>query len=310
MKWAQVLTLLVFVVGVVSVATIAERSSNPASTHSSRDPGEMGTLAFYLLMERYTEVERTETTIERLEPGTLLLIYPVRPLAPEEKEYVLTWVKEGNRLVIFSESPDIVRDVGMDISPTQGRVSSIRPRDHWSTRDVGSLWVNYRESIKAEGATVILADNDNILAAELPYGLGEIVVITATSLVENIFINHSDNEIFLVRLSLSQKVYFDEYHLYRVNQSRGITLSKLKTAFTSRYSSFFIQLIIVITVFMVSYGKRFGNPRPRPSRGVQSSQLVISAAELYYRAQKEEILDLIEGQHPPIHRYKNVTTKP
>ncbi|MGC1122678.1 MAG: DUF4350 domain-containing protein [Candidatus Methanofastidiosia archaeon] len=310
MKLAQLFILIVFVVGIVSVATIAERSSTPVTAHSSKDPGEMGTLAFYLLMEKYTHVERIENTIERLDPGTLLLMYPARPLAPEEKEYVLSWVKEGNRLIIFSESPEIVKDLGASISSTQKKLVSITPNDHWSTTEVAMVSVIYQYHINTSRATVILADDDNILAAEVPYGSGELVVITATSLVENIFIDHLDNEIFLVRLSLSQNVYFDEYHLHQIEQSQGITLSKLKSTFSSKYSSFFVQLVIVITVFMVSYGKRFGKPRPPLTRGVQSSQLVTSAAELYYRAQKEEILDLIKAQSPPIHTYKNSDTKP
>ncbi|MBU7015148.1 MAG: hypothetical protein HXS52_03495 [Theionarchaea archaeon] len=308
MKWAHVLTLVVFVVGVVSVAVIAEQVNLPPA-HSSKDAEEMGTLAFYLLMEKYTEVERIKDTIEALDPGSLLLIYPVRPLAPEEKEHVLTWVKEGNRLIIFTESPEIAEDFGVNITPAEDGLASITPNDHWSTRDVHMVRVRYQQSIDTD-VNIILADAENVLAAEIPYGLGEIVVITCTSLVENYSIDRADNEIFLVRLSLSEKVYFDEYHLYLIDQSTGMTLSKIKTAFSSRYSSFFIQLIITITIFMVSYGKRFGKARPSVTRGVQSSQLVTSAAELYYRARKKEILDLIEAHSPLIHSNKNSDIKP
>jgi hypothetical protein len=299
MKWAQGFILIVFVVGIVSVSIIAERSSIPVTAHSSKNSGEVGTLAFYLLMEKYTNVERIENNIEKLDPGTLLLIYPVRSLSPKEKEYVLTWVKEGNRLILFSESPAIVKDFGVSISSTQRKQAFVTPTDHWSTADVALVKVDYEYYINMTRANTILAFGDNILAAELPYGSGEIIVITATSLVENVSIGSLDNGIFLVRLSLSQNVYFDEYYLHQIEESQGITLGKLKSTFSSRYSSFFIQLVIVITVFMVSYGKRFGKPRPRLTRGVQSSQLVTSAAELYYRAQKEEILDLIRAQSPP-----------
>jgi hypothetical protein len=310
MKWAQGLVLIVFVVGIVAVSIIAERSSVPVSAHSSRNSGEMGTLAFYMLMEKYTNVERVESTIKTLNPGTLLLIYPIRPLSPEEKEYVLTWVKEGNRLVLFSESRAIVKDFAVNISETQKKQVFVTPSDHWSTEDVALVKVNYEYYIDMIRATTILAFDDNVLAAELPYGSGKIIVITATSLVENVSIGSLDNGIFLVRLSLSQTVYFDEYHLHQIEQSQGITLNKVTSTFSSKYSSFFIQLVIVITVFMVSYGKRFGKPRPPLIKGVQSSQLVTSAAELYYRAQKREILDLVKPQSPRFHTYKNSDTNP
>jgi hypothetical protein len=310
MKWAQAFIITVFVVGIVSVSIIAERSSLPVTAHSSKNSGEMGTLAFYMLMEKYTNVERIENNIEKLDPGTLLLLYPVRPLSPEEKEYVLTWVKEGNRLILFSESPAIVKDFGVSISSTQRKQAFVIPAHHWSTEDVALVKVDYEYYINMTRANTILAFDDSVLAAELPCGSGEIIVITATSLVENASVGSLDNGIFLVRLSLSQNVYFDEYHLYQVEQSQGVTLNKLKSIFSSGYSSFFIQLVIVITVFMVSYGKRFGKPRPPLTRGVQSSQLVTSAAELYYRAQRREILDLVKPQSPGFHRYKNSDTKP
>ncbi|MBU7048504.1 MAG: DUF4350 domain-containing protein [Theionarchaea archaeon] len=290
----QVLVVILLMVGLLAVASIAQSSFPEKTPHSSRNREPPGSLAFYLLMEKYTRVERLNTTLGNLENGTLIIISPVRPLAPEELEYLFGWVEEGNRVVVFSDDSTLVQQFGATLSPTEWDSVILTPlRDHWSTRNVAAIRISYSSFFSSYEGDALFADEGNPVIIEIKKGQGEIFLISDTAIVWNISIDTLDNEVFLVQLSYSGKVYFDEYHLYKGREDRGITWERLKSPFYSLYSSFFIQLLLAIALFLVAYGMRFGTARPVTPKAVQSSELIVSAADLYYKAGKKEILEVI-----------------
>jgi hypothetical protein len=290
----QALVVILLMVGLLAAAFVGQSFFPEKTPHSSRSREPPGSLAFYLLMEKYTRVERLNTTLGNLEQGTLVIIGPARPLAPEELEYLFGWVEEGNRVVVFSDDLTFMQQFGATLSSTEWDSVILTPlRDHWSTRNVVVIRISYSSFFSSYEGDALFADEENPVIIEIKKGTGEIFLISDTSLVWNKSIDTLDNEVFLVQLSYSGTIYFDEYHLHKLREDRGITWESLKSPFSSRYSSFFIQLLLASALFLVAYGMRFGTARPVTPRAVQSSELVVSAADLYYKAGKKEILKVI-----------------
>ena len=287
--------VILLMAGLLTAAFIGPSSFPENPPHSSRSREPLGSLAFYLLMEKYTTVERLDTSLGDLEAGTLLMIGPVRLLAPEELEYLFEWVEEGNKVVVFSDNLTFMQQFGATLSPTEWDSVILVPLvDHWSTRDVVLIEISYSSFFDSYEGDALFADEDRPVIIEIKRGTGEIFLISDTSLVWNKSVDTLGNEVFLVNLSYSSKVYFDEYHLYQPRGDTGITWESLKSPFSSPYSSFFIQLFLAIALFLVVYGMRFGTARPVPPKRVQSSELVVSAADLYYKARKKDVLKVID----------------
>jgi hypothetical protein len=276
---------------------IGEQYTPQRGNHSSRDPEPSGTLAFYLLMETYTTVERLERSPRHLDAGTLILVEPVRVPTEEEMDYVLQWVGEGNRLLIFGADQALIDYFNLQLTSCPPTFAIIHPHvPHWSSQHVHSLDLSYTQyfSMDEHQGTILFSDEQNPLIIEILEGKGEVFLFSTPSLLSNINIDSKDNEIFLVQLALSQKVYFDEYHLYTIKETKGISVENITMLFSSPYSLFFIQISLAIAFFFIAYGKRFGTPRPAASRHIQSSELVESAATLYLQAGKKDILQILE----------------
>ncbi|MBU7016871.1 MAG: DUF4350 domain-containing protein [Theionarchaea archaeon] len=292
------LVVILLMVGLLVAAFIGQSFSPEKTQHSSKSREPPGSLAFYLLMEKYTTVQRLNTILGNLEQGTLVIIGPARPLAPEELQYLCEWVEEGSRVVVFSDDPTFMQQLGATLSSTEWDSVILAPlRDHWSTKNVVIIRISYSSFFSSYEGDALFSDEENPVIIEIKKGQGEIFLISDTSLVWNTSIDTLDNEVFLVQLIYSDKVYFDEYHLYKGREDRGITWERLKSPFYSLYSSFFIQLLLAIALFLVAYGIRFGTARPVTPKAVQSSELVVSAADLYYKAGKKEILRVISRDH-------------
>lgn len=295
MKWQSPLFVIILVAGIVIIVSVGEIYTPQMNPHSSKNRDLEGTLALYLLLEKYTAVERVETSFENLGPGTLLMIGPVKTPSSQEMTSLLAWVQQGNRVVVFSDDPQVMQAFGANLSSPGDHVAVIPPsQEHWSTRNVRAIKLYYHRSFTSYEGDVLFADRNNPVVVAVTKGEGEIFLINDTSLAWNINILNEDNGIFLVQVSLADKVYFDEYHLYALKRERGITLEALKSVFVSGYSSFFIQLVMAVTLFLVAHGKRFGVLRPVRPPEVQSSELVFSAADLYHRAGKKEVLKILE----------------
>ncbi len=285
--------VFLFVTGIVVLLFIGEAYLPQVNPYSSSNRGPQGSLAFYLLLQEYTEVERITAPFENLGPGTLIMVAPLRVATPEEKWYIYEWVEEGNRLIVFSDSPQIMQSFGGGLSQVEDSLVFLTPeKDHWSTEHVKSIYVMYSQYFAFHQGDVLFADRGKPIVVEIKRGEGEIFLVTTTSLVWNVNIAEADNEIFLVQLSLADKVYFDEYHSYTRKEERGIHWKDLKSVF-SGHSTFFIQLTVAVALLLIGYGKRFGVPRPLLPREVQSSELVVSAADLYYKARRKEVLAMV-----------------
>jgi hypothetical protein len=297
MKWQSLLFVILLISGVLAAVSIGERYAPPQmSSYSSRNKEFEGCLAFYLLLQKYTEVERIDVPLNNLESGTLLIIHPVRPLLSEEIEYLYQWVGQGNRLVVFSDDPQVVESFQVPLSESEDTHAVLPPvRDHWSTRNVESVDISYARYFSSHEDCALFQDENKPVVIELEEGEGQIFLASVTSILWNSNVAKNDNEIFLVQLSLADKVYFDEYHLYHLKKEGGIGLESIRIIFSSRYSLFFIQIIMAIAFLFVVHGKRFGVARPVIPEAIQSSELVVSAADLHYRAGKKEILEVIES---------------
>jgi hypothetical protein len=285
--------VIILVVGIILVAYIGEMQE-PITEYSSRNKGSTGTLALYMLLEKYTNVNRVYTPLNNIPEGTLVVIEPVCTMNQKETEYVFQWVEKGNTLVVFSDNPGFMRTFGVELSSSGETHAALSPRySHASTENVQEIDVVYTHYFSYHNGEVLFAHDKKAVCIVISRGAGEIVLVSTPSLVQNTMISLNDNEIFLVYLLLSKTVSFDEYHL--TEPKGGLNTETLTGVFSSRYSTFFIQFILVIILFLVAYGNRFGSARPVPPPEIQSAELVELAADIYYKAGKKEVLHLQEG---------------
>ncbi|MGD2246975.1 MAG: DUF4350 domain-containing protein [Candidatus Methanofastidiosia archaeon] len=285
--------VIIVVIGIILVAYIGE-TQEPVPPYSSRNKGYTGTLALYMLLDKYTQVNRVYVPLNNIPEGTLVVIEPVCTMNQKETEYIFQWVEKGNTLVVFSDNPRIMRTFGVELSSSNNTYAVLSPEySHASTKNVQEISVLYTHYFSNHSGKVLFAHDKNPVCIVISRGAGEIVLVSTPSLVQNIMISAHDNEIFLVYLLLSETVSFDEYHL--TEPKGGLNIKTLTGVFSSRYSTFFIQFILVIILFLMAYGNRFGSARPVPPPDVQSAELVELAADIYYKAGKKEVLQLQEG---------------
>ncbi|MBU7044604.1 MAG: DUF4350 domain-containing protein [Theionarchaea archaeon] len=302
MKYQGLLTILLLTGVIIGLIFLGETYTPEPSTHSSTSAQPEGTLAYYLLLETYTAVERLDAPPRNLESGTLVMVEPIRIPTAEEMEYLLQWVEKGNRFLIFSHNQHLLNYFQMPLSSGPQKSVILRPHAvHWSSHQVDALSLTYTHYFNTHPSSgiVLFSDEGHPLIYEIHYGAGAVFLMSTSSLVQNKTIDSADNEIFLTQLALSEKVYFDEYHLYIVKEEKDVVWSTLPMLFSSSYSLAFIQIGVTIGLFFIAYGKRFGTPRPPPPRKVQSSELVESAATLYLRAGKKHILQIIDRKEEP-----------
>lgn len=132
------------------------------------------------------------------------------------------------------------------------------------------------------GAVPLLVDEKlgEAVAAVVPYGLGEVIVIGAPDLAMNKSLGRADNAQFWLSLlrsvSRTGTVRFDEFH-------HGFTSERSIADFAARYGLQFavIQLILGVCLW-ASALRRFGRPRP-PTEDVRvgSTDALFATSRLY-----------------------------
>lgn len=281
--------VILLVIGIILVAYIGEMHA-PVPEYSTRNKGDSGALALYMLLEKYTQVNRVYNPLTDIPDGTLVVIEPAYAMNHKEIEYIHQWVKKGNTLVVFSDNPHIMRTFDVTLSSTERTHAVLSPvKSHPSTEHAKKIKVTYTYYFNYHNGKELFTHGKKPICICISHGTGDIVLISAPSMVQNHSISEYDNEIFLVYLMLSDTVSFDEYHL--VKPKNGFNIKNITGIFSSRYSSFFIQFITAILLFLVISAKRLGSPRPVPPQEVQSSELVVQAADLYYKAGKKILGD-------------------
>lgn len=144
------------------------------------------------------------------------------------------------------------------------------------------------DSIALNAPFVHLANNQKVILADFPYGLGQIVYLTDPYIVSNAGISTVDNAQLAANIVASRDglIAFDEYH-----HGYGATENRLLEYFAGTPVLWIIGQIILFAVLILwSQSKRFARPLPavEPNR-LSKLEYVSAFAELQQRTKAYDL---------------------
>ncbi len=211
------------------------------------------------------------------------------PVNSSEREQLLEHVKAGHTLIYVpwghAENPLLKAiDVALWKADKALELRTLvpgQPTPH--TRGVERVETKVHAFLGLPpGAVPLLIDEKlgEAVAAIVPYGQGEVIVIGAPALAMNRSMTRTDNAQFWVSLlravSRTGPIGFDEFH-------HGFTSERSIADFASRYGLQFAVLQLILGVCLwASALRRFGRPRPPPQDvRVGSTDALFATSRLY-----------------------------
>ncbi len=310
--------LIVTVLGVVIAGSDRDRSEFYRPTTYSPGPG--GTKALYLMLEELgLPVTQFRLPFDRLgkQRGTLVTIEPdVVDFGKEETAQLKTWVKKGNRLLIFEggerkrfkipfytalDKRKLLRSLNPQSLAVKFGIKKKKKGD--ASRSVttvtgdhlpgvGTLSVSDRSRWKEppEDWTTWVADKRGPIVVSRKMGKGQVVAVSDASMLSNGFIPLEQNVRLLPAILLEkkrpQKILFDEYHHGHFLQE------SIRTYFSSSiFGLLLVQALVACLLFF--YGRRACNvgryrSLSRPA-GRSSLEYVDSMANLLESAKADSV---------------------
>ncbi|MBX3287997.1 MAG: DUF4350 domain-containing protein [Acidobacteria bacterium] len=133
---------------------------------------------------------------------------------------------------------------------------------------------------------VHISDGDRVLLAEVPYGMGRIVVLADPFIVANGGISMADNARLAINLAGSGPAVFDEYH-----HGYGSGNNRLFEYFAGTpVIALLVQSALVLALVMYSRSRRFARavPDPDPDR-LSKLEYIAAMAELQQRTRAYDL---------------------
>jgi len=280
---------IVIIIALLLLLTLSQNQSTPiAGTTYSSAP--VGSKAVYLALE---QLERPVTRwyqpfgdLSQGEQKQVLISINPNDFGAEEK--LLSWVRNGNRLILFQGSTSALDKIFemLGIKTTLPEVDKIKfgskdpRRQPLNCRNVsnnsplcnGQLYVTEPESIqymvapKTSKVLLKVGSHDSIF--QIPLGKGDIWIFSAATPISNEFIDKFDNfSVIYLLTAEAKKILFDEFH-------HGFTLP-LTDAQQNIWNSIilFATCLTLLLIFAaMSRAVRFGPPT-KPSETPSSASL-------------------------------------
>ncbi|HPZ10081.1 MAG TPA: DUF4350 domain-containing protein [Candidatus Eremiobacteraeota bacterium] len=263
--------------------------------------------AFMLFKKLGYNVCRWEKSFHSLySDGILIILEPYYKLQEEEVFMLQNWIKRGNTLIFFSEDKNLLyKEWNIDLkkAKSSGVLQPLQP----SSLIEGVNNVQFYSLLRMEGTipdmVEYFGDPEGALMLNYPFGKGQIVFISDSTILSNKGIGNMDNAVLISNILMfyggkTSGVYFDDYHHgYRTEPfSRKDTL----IAWLPNYFKLiFLQILFALFIFLFARSLRFGSvlPLEKSTFNRSASEFVISMANLFQRAgaRREIIAQLYEG---------------
>ncbi|WP_224369392.1 DUF4350 domain-containing protein [Hyalangium versicolor] len=209
-------------------------------------------------------------------------------LSDDEREKLLTYVKSGHRLVYVPwgsrENPllDALEVKLSKVDTTLPMRTLVPPMPTPYTLGVERVEAKVQAFLELPSSAVpVLQDAqlERTVAAVVPYGLGQVLVVGSPELAMNQALGRADNAQFwlsALRALGSGPYEFSEFH-------HGFTNERSIVDFARRYGLHFAiaQLLLGVALWSISL-KRFGRPHPPPeSARVGATDALFAMSRLY-----------------------------
>lgn len=211
----------------------------------------------------------------------------VVPITKDERKSLLEHVSQGATLLYAPARADadpVLEALNVELVPTRAEPQDLYPAvPSPFTAEVGAVLAPVRAYQTLPAGAVPLLDNEDgeVVMALVPYGKGQVVVLTAPDLASNQWLAQEDNaQLWLSALQTLARggpVLFDEFH-------HGFTSERSVAELASRYGLHFAigQLLLGLCLWAGAL-KRFGRPRAPPEEERQAAADALSAISRIYR---------------------------
>ncbi len=286
---------VVIVVVLAALSGWRSRQSEPYTARTTHSTRPNGTMACYLLFERFdVDVRRSERplldkTLERCD--VVFLLDPLVPIGDGELTGLKAWVRRGGVLVYSRSRYASFRPGGepdrsgrkhtrrtRPARPTTARREPATPlplardvsRTHFDTVDTVKL--DDHGPLEGDGdGTALFADEAGTRIVSHRTMRGEVIVLADSSFLTNKYLGEQDNSILaanLVEYAVTRarggRVVFDEYHVGFGRAESGWSLLRASFVRTTPGWSM-LCLMAAGALFLVYKGRRFGTRYP-PTR--------------------------------------------
>ncbi|MBD2437668.1 DUF4350 domain-containing protein [Nostoc sp. FACHB-110] len=282
--WIGAIALAVIII--ISIFSAPNTKISNGSTYG-RSPDGYG--AWYAFMQKQgITIQRWQKPLEEFKaeknPITLLRIisYQREPyLLFDEEE----WLKNGNILIIL----------GVKTPVTAANFYSLQPTNFGNVKIATS-----RRKQKAEGERIILGDRFGNIVWEKDVEKGKVIFSSTPYLAANAYQDNLSNFQYLASLinQKGNKIFVDEYiHGYkdadvREREGEGDLLSYFAQ---TPLLPIFIQILILLAVFIWAENQRFGKPIALETPVIDNSQAYIQAlAAVLQKAESSDfVVDMV-----------------
>jgi hypothetical protein len=261
-----------------------ERESSPLPSASSVGPRGLAAARLFLA-ETGRRPLRVADDGEALPPGAVVLLpAPRAVLEDAEATGLLEAVRAGGTLIWMAgpvRQPALERalEVRAVASRSHRTASPIAPHPLFAGLELpaGDGWIEGGLA----GALSVLGAGQAVAGLSVPWGRGEVLVLSGTEALENERIGEGGSATLLARLAARGPVVFDERWLVGRRAPPSPALGGLAVAA--------LQALLAAAVLLAARGRRLGAVRPPPPQGPgrTARDYLGSLAVLYRRAGAE-----------------------
>lgn len=274
-----------------------------ATSHSSQDDG---ALALYTWIRALGyDGERLEYQAFTLDEdvSALFILNPTVLLDRSHARMTLEWVERGGTLVLAEDSsivfgaPNALFDeLDVDLAVYSTTMVIEQAQVMQPTLDqppVAPVLVRtgYRLLPRRDDFVPLVGVDDAVVVAGRKYGAGYVYVSAAVFPFTNAGLRHEANAALVLnllrRVPLGGRIEFDEYHQgFFAPPSSTTTFLSTPWGWASGYA------VVVVALFLILSGRRFGRPVPLQEEVVRrsSAEFVESMATLFQRGGKRDYI--------------------
>ncbi|NJP04709.1 MAG: DUF4350 domain-containing protein [Chloroflexaceae bacterium] len=272
-----------------------------ATTHSSGPAGTMALLRWMQAMGY--DAQRLEYTDFAIDDrvDALLIINPSQPISRSEATRVLDWVSAGGMLIVvddqislFGSANDLLEQLEIAVEPYEGdppeieRATLLQPLLNQPPLNDVLVQTDRQLLTDRHDRVDLLGVPDGTVMMHMQWGSGSIYISSASYPFTNDGLRHQENADLILNL-LRQvppdgHILFDEYHhgFFEPPSFRQIITS-------TAWGWALIYSLLVLTMFFILSGRRFGRPIPLQEEMARrsSAEYVESMADLLQRGSKQ-----------------------
>ena len=241
------------------------------TTYSKKSEGYK--ILYTWLKQNDVNTSRWERSFKSLPPdaSVLVVVEPSIGLERGEFDALETWINQGGVLVLiaFPNSP-VVGRFGLEFEERPFKEvlddEPVTAPPGPFTEGVESLSSDAFLGVSSddpESIVHIAFSDDAALLVELPIGDGRALVVADPELFDNKNLHIKDHarlaDNLIFQTGKNGRVLFDEYH-----HGYGRVTSIFEYFKDSHLFPIFVQLLLVLFVVWLNWGRRFGSPRPAP----------------------------------------------